>query len=500
MALTLPISLISHEVSIVGAEETSIVCRPEPLLRLRGPPVVSFSKLSCLGFVPSLECPCLEISREMSSLSESPQYYPNLTHTSGEGPPSLSTRAKEASSRLRGSRVCHPNASFSQSPSSGASTGGPSGRLSAGFSGAPSASEGHLGHLLYSIALARNDRSRVSALLTLEANCVSLLSDTQRLHAAFTALDAIVCNAVPFTLKTGGSRRKTSQGGGVSAKPATNAANAGPQKKEDSRGTRTASSSSYELQGGPPSGPVGQPVAGNGISSSQAREVAATAAAEAQVAGATAAPEAAGLAAAATPAARPDLLALPQRWQPQQKQREEELVIPGPESPEAASPGRPLTCSSDSVASASPPEPPSPPSDIPSSSSSSSMNNTKSLTASRPPCPPRVSSSESYVVVRRPFSVLSRLLSLQVWVSMAVTLDCFLVAPKWLQRLVGLLHALARSGGTAADQPIRATACSCLEELELSHPGDLRSTHKVVGGVGTSAGSPRRRLMLGDYG
>lgn len=472
--------------------------RPEPLLRIRGPHLVPFSKLSCLGFGSSLESPCLGVSREMSSLSQSPQYYPNLTHASGEGPPSLFTRGKEASGRLRGSSVCLPSASFSQSPSSGASTGGPSGGLSTGFSGAPSASEGHLGHLLYSIALARNDRSRVSALLTLEANCVSLLSDTQRLHAAFTALDAIVCNAVPFTLKTGGSRRKTSQGGGVSAKPAKNAANAGPPKKGDSTGAPAAGSSSYELQGGPPSGPVGQPAAGNGISSSQGREVAATAAAEAQVAGATAAPEAAGLAAAATPAARPDLLELPQRWQPQQKRRGEELAIPGPESPEAASPGHPLTCSSDSVASASPPEPASPPPDIPSSSnSSSSMNNTKSLTASRPPCPPRVSSSESYVVVRRPFSVLSRLLSLQVWVSIAVTLDCFLVAPKWLQRLVGLLHALARSGGTTADQPIRATACSCLEELELSHPGDLRSTHRVVGGLGASARSPRRRLMLG---
>lgn len=58
--------------------------------------------------------------------------------------------------------------------------------------------------------------------------------------------------------------------------------------------------------------------------------------------------------------------------------------------------------------------------------------------------------------------------------SIAVSLECLLVAPLWVERLVGLLHAFIRNIGDPDDAPMRVFACSCLEELELAYPGDAR--------------------------
>ncbi|XP_026194004.1 uncharacterized protein LOC34618261 [Cyclospora cayetanensis] len=261
-------------------------------------------------------------SESTSSYSEVPFHASSpFSHHADKGPPSSV-----------------PHGASGKGSSTGVSRGAPGG-------------EGPLGYLLYSIALAHNDHSRVSALLTLEANCGSLLSDTQRLHAAFAALDAIVCNAVPFTIKTG--RHRKIHWTEESLASAAHGAAAEEQQQPEATPVEEATS----------------PAIDTGRSTS---------------------PYARGM-----------------------------RLRKGPQGA--------MRCSGPSAT----------------------------------------------VVVKRPFSVLSRYVTLQVWVSMAVSLDCLLVAPQWLQRLVGLLHAFARNVGSPADAPFRAFACTCLEELELAYPGLL---------------------------
>lgn len=324
--------------------------------------------------------------------------------------------------------------------------------------GGPSRSEGPLGHLLYSIALARNDKSRIAALLTLEANCASLLPDTQRLHVAFTAFDAIVSNSVPFTLKTGGPRGPHYNRTNPLRPPVRTAQpKETPWLREGGPATLGAPKDTCRSRSMSPNTPEGGAPGSLGPGGPEG--------------------EGGPRAAAASP--------------PQQKSVEASLSVGSTENPSASGgpPGGGPYCSSDSVASLSAPEAsfsfPGSPCDGSSSSSSSAQGAPQT-----PPLPPPRSRAVGTrapppgvpcsLVVSRPFSVLSRTVAMQVWVSICVSVDCLLVAPRWLERLVGLLHAIARNVGAPQDACVRSAACACLEELELAYPG--RGPHGIKEG------------------
>lgn len=76
------------------------------------------------------------------------------------------------------------------------------------------------------------------------------------------------------------------------------------------------------------------------------------------------------------------------------------------------------------------------------------------------------------LVVGQPFSAVSRLVCMQVYTSVCICLDLVLVAPQWVERLVGLLHAIIRRSSVHEDAVFRSFACDCLQELEKSCPGE----------------------------
>ncbi|KAL8430413.1 hypothetical protein ACSSS7_005938 [Eimeria intestinalis] len=337
--------------------------------------------------------------------------------------------------------------------------------------GAPPRGEGHLSHLLYSIALARNDKSRIAALLTLQSNCVSLLPDTQRLHVALTALDAIVCNAVPFTLKTGGPRNSPHSKAfseAPSTRPASRgargwfrgapAAGRGPSRVEerpsgtspssrveaDAQGSEEARGASRDATQYPAEAPAAAPAAAEGAADAQHQHV-----------GVVADSLGGPLAGARPPGVpqHPGEGALPLSSESAASSTSgTEAVFSFPASPQGRSSSGRSSGPRNAASGGSPPG----------ASPALKGNN-------RGP-PPQAS---CWLAVTRPFSVLSRVAAMQVWTSVSVLLDCLLVAPRWLERLVGLLHAFVRNVGAAEDACIRAYACSCLEELEMAYPGLL---------------------------
>ncbi|KAL8272406.1 hypothetical protein Esti_003696 [Eimeria stiedai] len=362
--------------------------------------------------------------------------------------------------------------------------------------GGPPRGEGHLSHLLYSIALARNDKSRIAALLTLESNCVSLLPDTQKLHVAFTALDAIVCNAVPFTLKTGGPRNP----------PHSRIYSDGPSTRPAPRGAKgwfrgaSAAGRAPSLAEAPHS--MTSP-----SSRSEANVPGSQEALEAPKEGTQYQTEAT---AAAAPAAAEGAAEKQQQHRGVGSDSVGGSLVGGP------SPGGPqhlgggaLPKSSESAASStSGPEaffsfPASPQGR---SSSATSSGHQNAAVGASPPGASRALKGSSrgsspqgscWLAVRRPFSVLSRVAAMQVWTSVSVLLDCLLVAPRWLERLVGLLHAFVRKVGLAEDACIRAYACSCLEELEMAYPGLLLPLLGPEGFSSSQAAATFGTLQLG---
>ncbi|KAL8440586.1 hypothetical protein Efla_006864 [Eimeria flavescens] len=335
----------------------------------------------------------------------------------------------------------------------------------------PPRGEGHLSHLLYSVALARNDKTRIAALLALEANCASLLPDTQKLHVAFTALDAIVCNSVPFTLKIGPSRCPLRNGDQLegplagSLPRAAKACHAGGAPAGRGALQREASARRASANAGieeRPLRPQGTPEAPEETLRSPLSLTARGAAAEGDLdeQQRPGNPAAAGASRAAS-----------------------EGLSPSGGPPPSTNPG---SCSSDSA-----PSPPSAAEAVSFVAASQGLgSNIRGLSPKRaaegPPVegggPPSATQQNAggpslqrsrWLVVTRPFSVLSRVAAMQVWTSVSVVLDCLLVSPRWLERLVGLLHALAGNGGAADAACMRAFACSCLEELEMAYPGLL---------------------------
>ncbi|KAL8454979.1 hypothetical protein Emag_001182 [Eimeria magna] len=357
--------------------------------------------------------------------------------------------------------------------------------------GGPPRGEGHLSHLLYSIALARNDKSRIAALLTLESNCSSLLPDTQKLHVAFTALDAIVCNAVPFTLKTGAPQKSPysrTHSGGPSARAAPRGA------KGWFRGASASGRGSPSAEEPPRMTSPSSRNEANPLRSQEALD----------------APRDATQDPAEATAAAP--VAAEGAVEEQQQQTgigADSLGGPLVGSP---TPGGPLPLSSESAASSnSGPEavfsfPASPRGRCSSATSSGPQN---AASGASPlgayPAPKgsnRGSSAQAscLLAVTRPFSVLSRVAAMQVWTSVSVLLDCLLVAPRWLERLVGLLHAFVRKVGAAEDACIRAYACSCLEELEMAYPGLLLPLIGPEGFSSAQGAATCGTLQLGPAG
>ncbi|OEH75953.1 hypothetical protein cyc_01208 [Cyclospora cayetanensis] len=381
-------------------------------------------------------------SESTSSYSEVPFHASSpFSHHADKGPPSSV-----------------PHGASGKGSSTGVSRGAPGG-------------EGPLGYLLYSIALAHNDHSRASALLTLEANCGSLLSDTQRLHAAFAALDAIVCNAVPFTIKTGRHRKIH----WTEESLASAAHGAAAEEQQQPEATPVEEATSPAIDTGRSTSPYARGMRlrkgpqGSGDTPAVERR---RTGGPLRVAAETA-PEATAAPTAAARSGEPN--SAPLQSPPCKNYAKSTAAEASEATPLEGDSLRPTsTCSSGSGASASPAESNM---SFPASPSSNSSSSRGISRLPRSPLPRagamRCSGPSATVVVKRPFSVLSRYVTLQVWVSMAVSLDCLLVAPQWLQRLVGLLHAFARNVGSPADAPFRAFACTCLEELELAYPGLL---------------------------
>ncbi|CDJ56750.1 hypothetical protein, conserved [Eimeria maxima] len=367
--------------------------------------------------------------------------------------------------------------------------GGPSGGShQRGPPGGPFVGGGQLDHLLCSIVLAKNDRSRLSALQTLEANCEYLLYDTQRLHAAFVVLDAVVCNCSSFRFKGrgrgGNVRRKGAAGETAEGKDKQTQQQQQQQQQGAPGGGTQPQTGGGPPDGGPTEGPL-EPHTDEGGNTLHAAEATAAAAAaalaaatEADLTGASAAPPQSG-------SLKPlsGLQQQQQQQQEQQQQQQQQQVTSSRASIDSSSPGSPPPSRSDLSAS---PDPPAPAANSSSKKNSNSNSNSSSSRSSRSskrswgyPLPRGLETKETLspldagIFFPRPFSVLSRLLSLQTWVSIATTINCLLVSPQWLQRLVGLLHALAASNTAAAPQPIRSYACICLEELELTFPGLL---------------------------
>ena len=314
-------------------------------------------------------------------------------------------------------------------PSRGPRSGGP---LTGGPSGVAFVGGGQLDHLLCSIVLAKNDRSRLSALLTLEADCEVLLSDTQRLHAAFTVLDAVLCNCNSFKFKArGGPRKRPGVETLQTASKSLSTSQQGPPKgppEEPSKGPTE----------GPTEGPPGGTLEGGPLQQQTGAEGRRTP---------QAAAEPTGLGAAAASAA-----SINRQQQQQQQQQQEGMVQLSPSGPSLDnSPRSPFPAGRSDVSVS--PEPASTSSN--SNSNSNSSNNNSSSSSSRRVRGCALSVSDSHVLVPRPFSVLSRMLAMQTWVSIAAAINCLLVAPHWLERLVGLLHALASSSAAAAPQGLR---------------------------------------------
>ncbi|KAL8442373.1 hypothetical protein Emed_007312 [Eimeria media] len=362
--------------------------------------------------------------------------------------------------------------------------------------GGPPRGEGHLSHLLYSIALARNDKSRIAALLTLESNCLSLLPDTQKLHVAFTALDAIVCNAVPFTLKTGGPRKS----------PYSRAHSEGPSARAPPRGAKGWFRGAPSAGGGPPSA-EGPPSTTSPNSRNEAN-----AQGPQEDASKDATQDSAEAAAPASAAAEGAV----EEQQQQMGVGADSLGGPSVGSPPPGGPqhpaGGPLPLSSESAASStSGPEAvfsfPASPQGRYSSATSSGLQNAASGASPSGAHPASKGSNRGsspqpscWLAVTRPFSVLSRVAAMQVWTSISVLLDCLLVAPRWLERLVGLLHAFVRKVGAPEDACIRAYACSCLEELEMAYPGLLLPLIGPEGFSSPQGAATFGTLQLGPLG
>ncbi|PFH36141.1 hypothetical protein BESB_043330 [Besnoitia besnoiti] len=75
------------------------------------------------------------------------------------------------------------------------------------------------------------------------------------------------------------------------------------------------------------------------------------------------------------------------------------------------------------------------------------------------------------LLVEQPFSAVTRLVCMRVYTTVCVCLDLVLIAPDWVERLVGLLHAVIRRTSVHDDAVFRSYACECLQELERSCPG-----------------------------
>ncbi|CBZ50503.1 conserved hypothetical protein [Neospora caninum Liverpool] len=77
------------------------------------------------------------------------------------------------------------------------------------------------------------------------------------------------------------------------------------------------------------------------------------------------------------------------------------------------------------------------------------------------------------LVVGQPFSAVARLVCMQVYTAICVCLDLVLIAPEWVERLMGLLHSILRRTSVHEDAVFRSYACDCLQELERNCPGLL---------------------------
>lgn len=323
----------------------------------------------------------------------------------------------------------------------------------------PFRGEGPLGHLLYSIALARNDKPRIAALLMLEANCLTLLPDTQRLHVAFTALDAIVCNTVPFTLKTGALRSfsgSNTYSERLPVKPAPRATKGQRQEANDASRKAPSEASNSPAWTAAGEGRAEEPP-GLDAPSSEAQGPSVSPAR-------AAASDATAIGALGTEAFGSSLLSQ------QQKGASTSGAVDSPSEGPPQHEGPPSSSNNSSALASTPEglssEAVSPPSSrgTPRGAPPGASGSCSSVRAPSP-------SGCCWLVVTRPFSVLCRVVAMQVWVSMCVVLDCLLVAPLWVERLVGLLYFFVRNVGTPQDAYVRAFACKCLEELELAYPG-----------------------------